>query len=99
MLYFRDKIRAGTWKSAPALTAWVLLLNIFVKRCTSSDLESKSLFKAGAKSQGVAITSESGRGGSDFGGEIETRGSRAIILAFYPRSHVQLSAEGMARNR
>ena len=52
-----------------------------------------------SKSQGVATTSESGRGGSDFGGEIETRGSRAIILAFYPRSHVQLSAEGMARTR
>ena len=52
-----------------------------------------------SKSQGVAITSESGRGGSDFGGEIETRGSRPTILAFDPRSHVQLGAEGMARNR
>ena len=52
-----------------------------------------------SKLQGVAMTSASGRGGSDFGGEIETRGPRAIILAFYPRSHVQPSAEGMASNR
>ena len=52
-----------------------------------------------SKSQGVAMTSASGRGGSDFGGEIETRGLRAIILAFYPRSHVQPSAEEMAKNR
>ena len=52
-----------------------------------------------SKSQGVAMTSASGRGGSDFGGEIETRGLRAIMLAFYPRSHVQLSAEGMKSNR
>ena len=51
-----------------------------------------------SKSQGVAMTSASGREGSDFGGEIEKRGSRAIILAFYPRSDVQPSAEGMARN-
>ena len=49
-----------------------------------------------SKSQGVAMTSASGRGGSDFGGEIETLGLRAIILAFYPRSHVQPSGEGMA---
>ena len=41
-----------------------------------------------SKSQGVVMTSASGRGGSDFGGEIETLGLRAIILAFYPRSHV-----------
>ena len=52
-----------------------------------------------SKSQGVAMTSASGRGGSDFGGEIETRGLRANILAFYARSHVQPSTEGMARNR
>ena len=52
-----------------------------------------------SKSQGVAMTSASGRGGLDFRGEIETRGLRAIILAFYPRSHVQPSAEGMVRNR
>ena len=45
------------------------------------------------------MTSASGRGGSDFGGEIETLGLRAIILAFYPRSHVQPSGEGMATNR
>ena len=52
-----------------------------------------------SKSQGVAMTSASGRGGSDFGGEIETLGLRAIILALYPRSHVQPSGEGMATNR
>ena len=52
-----------------------------------------------SNSQGVAMTSASGRRGSDFGGGIETLGLRAIILAFYPRSHVQPSAEGMARNR
>ena len=52
-----------------------------------------------SKSQGVAMKSASGRGGADFGGEIETLGLRAIILAFYPRSHVQPSAEGMASNR
>ena len=52
-----------------------------------------------SKSQGVAMTSASGRGGSDFGGEIETLGLRAIILAFYSRSHVQPSGEGMATNR
>ena len=48
-LYFRNKTRAGAWVSAPVLAAWVVLLNIVVKRCTSSDVESKSLFKAGAK--------------------------------------------------
>ena len=96
VLYFRNKVRAG-----------VVLLNIIVRTCTSSDVESKSLFKAGAnahsgarnsKSQGVAMTSASARGGSDLGGEIETLGLRAIVLAFYPRSHVQPSAEGMASN-
>ena len=73
MLYFRDKTRVGTWGSAPALAAWALLLSIFVKRCTSSDVESNSLFKAGANAHsrarkfqvaGVAMTSDSGRGGS-----------------------------------
>ena len=39
-----------------------------------------------SKSQGVVMTSASGRGGSDFGGEIETLGLRAIILAFYART-------------
>ena len=39
-----------------------------------------------SKSQGVAMTSASGRGGSDFGGEIETLGLRAIILAFIPEA-------------
>ena len=72
MLYFHDKIRVGTWESAPALAAWVLLLNIFVKRCASSDVENKGIFKAkrtyipgreNSKSQGVAMTSDSGRGG------------------------------------
>ena len=57
------------------------------------------LGRENSKSQEVAMTSASGRGGSDFGGEIETRGLRAIILALYPRSHVQPSAEGMASNR
>ena len=52
-----------------------------------------------SKSQGVAMTSALGRWGSDFGGEIATLGLRAIILAFYPRSHVQSSGEGMATNR
>ena len=54
-----------------------------------------------SKSQGVAMTGDSGRGGScpEFGSEIETRDPRAAILAFYPRSHVQPSAEGIARNR
>ena len=95
VLYFRNKVRAG-----------VVLLNIVVKRCTSSDVESKSLFKAGAnahararkKSQGVAMTSASGRGG--FGFRRRDRDAlRAIILAFFSRSHVQPSGEGMATNR
>ena len=50
MLYFRDEIRAETWEYG-ALAAWAVLLNIFVsslKRCTSSDVENKHLFKAGA---------------------------------------------------
>ena len=73
MLCFRDKIRAGTWESAPALAAWVVLFNIFVKRCTSSDVENKSLSRLEqtqtpgsgiSKSQGVAMTSDSGWGSS-----------------------------------
>ena len=44
----------GTWESAPALAAWVLLLNIFVKICTSSDVEGKILFKAGANAHSGA---------------------------------------------
>ena len=54
MLYFHDKIRVGTWESSPALAAWVLLLNIFVKRCTSSYVENKSIFKAGANAHSGA---------------------------------------------
>ena len=54
MLYIRDKIGVGTWGSAPALAAWVLLFNMFVKRRTSSDVESKSLFKAGANAHSGA---------------------------------------------
>ena len=53
-----------------------------------------------SNSQGVAMTSDSGRGGSSgIQGEIETRDPRAVILALYLRSHVQPSAEGIARNR
>ena len=70
-----------------------------------------------SKSQGVAMTSDAGRGvlsgirggvfvrnsglgfSSGIRGEIETEDPRAVILAFYPRSHVQPSAEGIARNR
>ena len=82
VLYFCNKVRAG-----------VVLLNIVVKRCTSSDVESKSLFKAGAnahararkKSQGVAMTSASGRGGSDFGGEIETLCAQ-LYSHFFPEA-------------
>ena len=105
MLYFRDKIRAGTWESAPALAARIVLLNISVKICTSLDVENKSLFKSGAnadagarnsKSQGVATTSDSGRGGSSG---IWMRDRRAVILVFYPGSHVRPNAEGIARNR
>ena len=71
MLYFRDKIRVGTWESAPALAAWVLLLNIFVKRCTSHQMWRAKFFsrlerthipgRENSKPQGVAITSDSGR--------------------------------------
>ena len=43
VLYFRNKVRAG-----------VVLLNVVVKRCTSSDVESKSLYKAGANAHSGA---------------------------------------------
>ena len=46
-----------------------------------------------SKSQGVAIASASGRGG--FGSRRRDRD----VLAFYSRSHVQPSGEGMATNR
>ena len=36
---------------------------------------------------------------SEIRGEIETGDPRAVILAFYSRSHVQPSAEGIAKNR
>ena len=40
-----------------------------------------------SESQGVAMTSDSGRGvRPELGGEIETRDPRAVILAFYPRA-------------
>ena len=110
MLYFCDKIRVGTWESAPALVVWVLLLNIFVKRCTSSDVENKRLSKAGANAHsgarkfyvaGARNDERLGAGGvrPEFGGEIETRDPRAVILAFYPGRHVRSSAEGIAKYR
>ena len=79
-------------------------------RCTSLDVESKSLFKARANAHSGAqkfqVTGgrnddRFGAGGirPEIGGEIEMRDPRAVILAFYPRSHVQPSAEGIARNR
>ena len=53
-----------------------------------------------SKSRGVAMTSDSGRWfSSRIRGKIETRDPRAVILAFYPRSHVQPSAEGIAKKR
>ena len=46
------------------------------------------------------MTSDSGRWfSSGIRGEIETRDPREVILAFYPRSHVQPSAEGIAKKR
>ena len=56
MLYFRDKTRAETWEYR-SLAVWVVLLNIFVsslKRCTSSDVENKHAFKAGANADAGA---------------------------------------------
>ena len=54
-----------------------------------------------SKSLRVTMTSDSGReGSSGIRGELETRDPRAIVLAFFfSRSHVQPSAEGVARNR
>ena len=40
-----------------------------------------------------------GGGCPEIGGEIKTRDPRAVILAFYPGSHVRPNAEGTARNR
>ena len=54
MLYFGDKIRAGTWKSASVLAAWIVRLNIFIKRCTSIDAENKNIFKSGANADAGA---------------------------------------------
>ena len=97
MLYVCDKIRVGTWESAPALVAWVLLLNIFVKRCTSSDVEIKGLLKAGAnahsgarnfKSQGIAMTSDSGWGSSGIrrrARDARSARSYTFILSRKPR--------------
>ena len=34
-----------------------------------------------------------------IGGEINTRDTHAVILAFYPGSHVRPKAEGTARSR
>ena len=56
MLYFRDKIRVETWEYR-TLKAWVVLFNIFVSslnRYTSSDVESKHLFKPGANADAGA---------------------------------------------
>ena len=64
-----------------------------------------------SKSLGVAMTSLiSGRGDSaswgtnsvfvtSIGGEIHTRGTHAVILAFYPGSDVLPNPEGTAKNR
>ena len=67
MLYFCNKVRVETVEECRVLAAWDVLFNVFVKRCTSSDLENKSLLKARAtqmpgrensKSLGVARTSD-----------------------------------------
>ena len=44
---------------------------------------------------------DSGGGGvrPQIGGEIKTRDPLAVILAFYPGSHVRPNAEGTASNR
>ena len=55
----------------------------------------KVLSRRGSQSRAI-------RGGGvrpEFGGEIETRDPRAVILALYPGSDVRLNAEGIARNR
>ena len=60
---------------------------------------------------GVKTTSDSGegtilrRGGRErvvvagIGGELHTRGIHAVIIAFYPGSHVQLNVESTANSR
>ena len=55
MLYFRDKIRAETWEYR-ALAAWrtIKYLVTTLKRCTSSDVENKRLFKDGANADAGA---------------------------------------------
>ena len=71
-------------------------------------MKNKSILKAGAnadaeeekiKSLGVAMIAIRGGGGSGVRGEIKTRDPLAVILAFYPRSHVRPNAEETARNR
>ena len=67
MSYFR-KTRVGTWGSAPALAACVLLLNIHHQMWRAkvfSRLERTHIpGRENSKSQGVAMTSDSGWGGS-----------------------------------
>ena len=95
---FSRQIRVGTWESAPALVAWVLLLNIFVKRCTSPDVENKVFSRLerthipereNSKSQWVAMTSDSGRGGSSGirrrDRDARSAGSYTCILSRKPR--------------
>ena len=73
-------------------------------------MENKSLLKARANADVGAgkfyvaegrNDSDSGGGGGrpQIGGEIKTRDSLAVILAFYPGSRVRLNAKGTARNR
>ena len=46
------------------------------------------------------MTSDSGRDGRpEIRGEIKTRDPHAVVLEFYPGSHVRPNAEGTARNR
>ena len=65
-------------------------------------MESKHLFKAGANADAGAqkfyryVAGGRNDEGPEFGGEIETRDPRAVILAFL--CHVQPRAEGIARN-
>ena len=55
MLYFRNKIRVETWEYG-ALEAWrtIKYLVTSLKRCTSSDVENKHLFKDGANADAGA---------------------------------------------
>ena len=62
----------------------------------------RNLFGAGFSSgiRGGGVRPEFGASfSSGIRGEIETGDPRAVILAFYPRSHVQPSAEGIQKNR